>query len=272
MKKLLLNLLVFILIYHQNVYSKNKLNIVTINSIKEIVPYFDKANHNTLIIFDIDSTLTIPSDQYLQRQTINNYKDIYKKYTNTLTENQHRMFLHLIIVESPSILVEKETPLIIKNLQNNNVKLIGFTSSKLGALGDLPSFPEWRYQELKRLGIDFINIFPGKTIFSEFYDLNGDHVGIEKGIVYSGYKNTKGSLLKRTLDELKLYPKQIMFIDDKVNNVISILEASKVILPKCKVIGFHYKGIDLLPKAVTNIKIFEKKIIKLIKKAQICSK
>ncbi|MGI9214629.1 MAG: hypothetical protein ACR2HS_02940, partial [Gammaproteobacteria bacterium] len=35
-------------------------------------------------------------------------------------------------------------------------------------------------------------------------DLNNDHFGIEKGIVYSGYKNTKGSLLKKSIDPLSL--------------------------------------------------------------------
>ena len=270
-KLLLLNLLIFILSYQQNAYSKNNLNIITVSSIKEMIPYFDKTDQNTLVIFDIDSTLTTPSDQYLQRQTINNYKDTYENLTHKLTENQYRIFLHLIIMDSPSMLVEQETPIIIKKLQNNNVKLIGFTGSKFGALGTLPSFPEWRYQELQRLGIDFIDIFPGKTIFTEFYDLKGEHIGIEKGIVYSGYKNTKGSLLKKVLEELKLYPKQIMFIDDKKNNLISVLEASKSFLPKCQVIGFHYKGIELLPKATTNVKIFKKKIIKLIKKTQALS-
>ena len=268
MKKLLLNILIFILTYQQNAYSVNNLDIITVHSIKEMIPYFDRADQNTLVIFDVDSTLTTPSDQYLQRQTINKYKDIYIYLTNNLTENQHRIFLHLIITDSPSILVEQEIPIIIKKLQNKNVKLIGFTGSKFGSLGNIPSFPEWRYQELKRLGIDFIDIFPGKSIFTEFYDLKGEHIGIEKGIVYSGYKNTKGSLLKKVLEELKLYPKQIMFIDDKKHNLISVLEASKSFLPKCQITGFHYKGIELLPKATTNVKIFKKKIIKLVQKTQ----
>lgn len=269
MNRLLLSLLIFMLIYNQNVYGKNEPNILIINSIKEIVPHLVGADRNTLVIFDIDSTLTIPSDQYFQRQTINNYKETYKKFINELTENQYYIFLHLVVIDSPSILVEKETLSIIQDLQNNNVNLIGLTASKFGALGDVASFPEWRYQELKKLGIDFIKIFPGKKTFIEFDDLNGEHVGIEKGIIYSGYKNSKGAVLKRTLEELKLYPNQIIIIDDKMANVISVMEASKAMLPKCKVIGFHYKGIELLPKKMTDSKIFEEKILKLFIKAQI---
>ena len=137
----------------------------------------------------------------------------------------------MVIVDSPSMLVERETPLIIKSLQNKGIKILGYTGSKLGSLGKLSSFPDWRYNELNRLDIDFIKIFPGKVVFKEFKDLGGDPIGIEKGIVYSGYKHTKGSVLKSVLS--------------------------------------HYKGIEFIPKANTNIKNFEEKLAYLIKETQI---
>ena len=217
-----------IFIYHNIAYANSKQpKIIAINSIKEISPYFEVADQNTLVIFDIDSTLTTPSDQYLQRQTIQCYKPLYKTFIAHLTENQYRIFLHLVIIDSPSILVEQDTPLIIKRLQNKGIKTLGYTGSKLGSLGNLSSFPDWRYNELKRLGIDFAKIFPGKVVFKDFKDLGGDSIGIEKGIVYSGYKHTKGSVLKLVLNELKWIPKKIIAIDDKENNVLSILNAAK---------------------------------------------
>jgi hypothetical protein len=244
-------------------------NIITVNSIKEIIPYFEKTNKNTLVIFDIDSTLTTPSNSYLQRQTIQRYKPIYDSFINRLTENQYRIFLHLVIVDSPSILVEKEIPLIIKKLQYKGVKTIGYTGSKLGDLGNLPSFPDWRYNELKRLGIDFVKIFPGKVIFKEFQDLGGGAIGMEKGIVYSGYHHSKGSVLHKVLNELNWIPRKIIVIDDKEKNVVSFLHAIKNIIPEVNVIGFHYKGINFIPKANTDVKIFEKKLHHLIKETQI---
>jgi len=249
--------------------NSKKQEIISVNSIKEMKPYFELANQDTLVIFDVDSTLTTPSDQYLQRQTIQLYKPLYKQLIDNLSENQYRIFLHLVIVNSPSILLEDETPLIIKNLQNKGIKTIGYTGSKIGSLGHLPSFPDWRYNELKRLGIDFAKIFPGKIIFKGFNDLGGDSIGIENGIVYSGYKHTKGSVLNVVLNELKWIPKQIIAIDDKEKNVISILEAAKNISPNINVIGFHYKGIEFIPKANTDIKIFEKKLVNLVKNTQI---
>lgn len=244
----------------------NHFNIIVINSVKEMVPYFNKFNQDTLIVFDIDSTLTIPSDRYLQRKTIKKYKSIYEKFISRLTENQYRIFLHLIVIDSGSILIEPEISSIIQGLQHDNIKIIGFTASKFGALGDLPSFPEWRYQELKRLGIDFSIIFPGQAVFSEFVDLNEESVGIAKGIVYSGYKNSKGSLLKKTLEKINFYPKQIVFIDDKKTNLISLLEASKIVLPGAYSVGFHYNAVELLPTFATQPQLFERKIDKLIKK------
>jgi len=50
----------------------------------------------------------------------------------------------------------------------------------------------------------------------------------------------------------------IIAIDDKEKNVISILEAAKNISPNINIIGFHYKGIEFIPKGNTDIKIFEK--------------
>ena len=257
-------------IYHNIVYANSQQpEIITINAIKEMSPYFEKADQDTLVIFDIDSTLTTPSNQYLQRQTIQRYKSLYKTFIDHLTENQYRIFLHLVIVDSPSMLVERETPLIIKSLQNKGIKILGYTGSKLGSLGKLSSFPDWRYNELKRLDIDFIKIFPGKVVFKEFKDLGGDPIGIEKGIVYSGYKHTKGSVLKSVLSELKWIPKRIIAIDDKASNVRSILKAAKNIIPDINVIGCHYKGIEFIPKANTNIKNFEEKLAYLIKETQI---
>lgn len=69
--------------------------MITVYSVKEMEPYFKNSNAETLIIFDVDSTLTTPTDPCLQRQTIKRYKDFYNSQYNSLTENEKRIFLHL---------------------------------------------------------------------------------------------------------------------------------------------------------------------------------
>lgn len=252
-------------------FFKNK--IVEIMSIKEAEPYFRRADQKTLVIFDVDSTLITPSDPYLQRQAIKRHNSIYKACVNSLTKNQLRIFRHLLNINSTSCLVEDILPTCIKKLQERGIKTIAYTASKTGALGNImASFPDWRYQDLKRFGIDFSDAFPGKILFKESSDFGGDYPGIEKGIVYSGQKYQKGEILPLVLSALNFMPKTLIMIDDRIDNIESFKEAVTQYFPKIRFIGVYYRAIEKLPQTQTVETIFKKKILNLISQTQtICA-
>jgi hypothetical protein len=237
-----------------------KHNFIVVDSINQAKSIFDEINNETLILIDVDSTLTTPSDPYLRRAAIHQYQSIYKALTFQFTPNQKRIFDHVLVIQSPSQLVEEDWPKIIKDLQEKGGKTLALTAAKMGPLAFiLPSFPNWRYQELKRLGIDFSAAFPGSIIFEELNDWGGDHPGMEKGIVYSGHKIKKGEILSHVLKILNFLPKFIIFIDDKQENIDSVSTTIRNLYPKIKFLGIHYKGIEKVARPSVKKSIFYKK-------------
>lgn len=250
-------------------YADNKQIFIEVSSFHKAEPYLTGISQDTLVIFDIDSTMTTPEDIYLRRYAIKQHKDIYNKYVPILTKNQQRIFHHLLVLQSPSQLVEKGIPSLIQKIQKSGVKTLAWTSSKIDAVGTIvSSFPEWRYKELKRLGIDFFTTYPRKVVFKNFPDFGGDYTGMEKGIVYCGHQAEKGDLLKPVLQELRWIPNRIIFIDDKYENLKSLADAIQKNFPSITYIGIHYKGMDSLPIVETDVTIFTQKIEKLVEETR----
>lgn len=248
-----------------NSFAQVSHQIVEITTLQQAKPYFSQATSNTLILFDVDSTLTTPSDPYLRRPAIKKNKAFYERIMRPLTENQKRIFSHVLVIQSPSQLLDKDWPVFIKRLQGKS-KTLAMTAAKTGPLGSLlDSFPEWRYQELKRLGIDFSKTFPGSLQFKHLSDFGNEHPGIEKGIIYCGQQTPKGHVLKSVLEELAFMPENIIFIDDKMHNIHSLSSAIKHHFPEMRFIGIQYKAMEILADPVVDTAIFEKKIHDIVK-------
>lgn len=248
-------------------------NIIKVSTISQAKKILDEADKQTLILFDIDSTLTTPSDPYLQRQAIQQHHRIYKDYISSLSQNQYHVLNHLIIMESPSQLVEEDWPLVIKNIQKRGAKTLALTSSKTGAVGSfVRSFVQWRYQELFKLGIDFSSTFHGSRTFKELEDFNNNHPGIEMGIVCAGNKVEKGMLLQPIFQTLQWIPNTVIVIDDKFANLLSCKNILERTFPTIKFIGIHYFGMESIPVTITSASLFEKKLRKLVQRAKRISK
>lgn len=219
-------------------------NIITINQIAAAKKIFMDADADTLVIFDVDCVLTMPSDPILQSPTLFKYQAVYEKMRKDLTKDERHLLNHLLVMHSDSQLVELEFPDIIRELQKCNIKTIAMTAGKTGLVGknDI-CFPDWRYAELKQLGIDFSIIFPDKLYFTELADFNGDKPGIEHGIAYSaGNRNAKGDLLQYLFQAIQFRPKRVLAIDDRLKNLLSFSETLANIVPTIGFVGLHYLG------------------------------
>ena len=243
--------------------------MISVSAIWEAKGVFEKADKKTLVIFDVDSTLTQPSNPYFQRKTVRRYKAFYKAQLAPLTKYEQLIFDHLFVLQSPSVLVEEGFPALIEALQQRGVKTIAYTAAKTGPLGTiLPSFPEWRYQELKQLGIDFSQSFPNKVLFKAFSDFGGGHPGMENGIVYSGHQVEKGEIIGAVLDAMHWQPKTVIFVDDKERNLTSMLGGLKKQQPEVGFLGIHYQGVERTPEVETDEIQFQEKIIALVEQAK----
>lgn len=250
-----------------------KQTIVAVSQIKEAKVYLDQVDKNTLVLVDIDSTLTTPSDAYLRRHAIKAHQMIFNQYVQHFTKDQRRMFDYLVIVQTPSQLVDHDFPSVIKKLQKKGAKVLACTASKRGPLGSIVSdFPTWRFQDLQRLGIDFSSAFPGLREFSAFANKSGDFPGIEKGIVYCDYYIEKANFLEAILESLNFTPQKIIVIDDKRKNIEPFLTVIAQKYSNTEFIGIEYLGMSRLPKITTSANKFKKKISNLARQALIICK
>lgn len=263
---------IMIILLSQCMAQYSQPTIIKVDKIKEASPYFSEANQNTLVIFDIDSTLTTPSDPCLRRFSIKKHKHVFDLYVKRLTKKQLYIFTHLLILQSPSQLVENEIPEVIAQLQKRGVKTIACTASTTGNIGNIvKSFPLWRFHELKKLGIDFSSIFPGCCLFPA-EDCDDDIPGIEKGIVSCGHKIKKGTLFDKIITHINFTPNRVIVIDDKMENIESFMNEIKVRYPGIKFIGIQYDGMQLLSGIYASESEFEEKIKNLTDQAvKICA-
>lgn len=216
MNRLLLFLLVvFSLLWSSHSFGK----ILRITHIHEAQASLKSADVDTLVLFDIDRTLIIMSDQALRSGKSGFLKRIktYPSYASLSQEEQDRL-LSIVLLKTSHQIFEKDVVEIIQHLQKNHIKTIAFSTMLTGRLGDIPSMEQWRLNVLHALGLFFQNAFPEtKEIIFCPNQLNRSPT-FKDGLL-STSKQTKGEVLRLFLDKINWHPKKIIMIDDQISSL-----------------------------------------------------
>lgn len=221
-------------------------SIQEVSAVQEIVPCLEQADQTTLCVFDIDYTLTMPSSPAFQMTTIKQHKALFKAFLQSLTEQERLLFSTVFISRGSSLLVDTATPNLINSLQEKGVKCLALTACFTGSLGPINNLEEWRFAQLKSLGIDFSSSFPimGKLKFDALNGWRGRYPVFAHGILFTNQENNnKGDVLEAFLNQINWKPTRIIFIDDDIKN----LESMEATLQKLGIehAGFHYKGASI---------------------------
>lgn len=224
-------------------------SIAAIDSLAQAQQAFDSADEQTLIVFDVDETIIMPTDALWQNGRIWEAdiakhfpvsNQLKKAYSNCKSEDldifSQRMF------ETSFEPVEAITVSLIQDLLKKNLKVIALTNFGPGKFGTMPSLKKWRRNQLRDLGINFESSFPGCSyIFSDLAPTQGSYPEYYKGILF-GANNPKGVVLGSFLDQLDYAPTKVICIDDKEKYLLSIQEE----LAKRNIAfeGFLYKGAE----------------------------
>lgn len=225
--------------------------ITEIDSFKQASAVLDAADNDTLVVFDIDETLTLPDIRFqkwfIANEAGKHFWDELVKHKDT--QKDPEKYLELIIskigVKTPNKLVEPITVDIIRKLQAKGVKVIALTDAPVSSYGIDPSVPKLRWQNLNLVEIDFSASFPQETIeLSTLTSKKGLHPLYYKGILLTDMVS-KGACLVAFLDTIGWTPKKIIFFDDKAKKVESVRdELKKRNIPFQ---GYIYKGVEKLP-------------------------
>lgn len=178
----------------------------------------------TLVFFDIDDTILTSSDASARTKNWNwlfiirlalNFPGLIKKSS---WERVHST----IWTQTPRILIEPSVKDFIADLQNKGAVVLGFTAMETGTYGIINHFPEWRYQEVCNLGIQFSDHFKNK-IFTNLPSFHGGYPELYKGILFAN-RDSKGAVLEAFLDSLDYVPSQIVYFDDGTNSLVNVGE------------------------------------------------
>lgn len=204
------------------------------------------APRDVFVAFDVDLTLTVPSEKAAQMPNILRHKKIYKTIMEDLSSSEQYIILNLLAESSFHHLIEeKEISLILKNLYSQGIKTIAFSACLTGPLGNIPRMEVWRYTTLKTLGLDFnMGFDPLVEIeFRETTPFFNRYPVFYRGVLCASSpigKTTKGPLLNAFLKKMDLSPKIIIMVDDTKAHLEDIENALRTYDPSIKFIGIEY--------------------------------
>lgn len=214
-----------------------------IQSLDEFEEEWEKADENTLVIFDIDEVLITTEDHFMHPYASDSFHKALKKVGEKYTPEEFEGKVSLILLLPRRVLIEEGSPKLIRSLQERGVKVVALTSCPTGSFGVIPKVEHWRIAHLASLGIDFSTSYPhiGTTLFTDLQTLKKSAPIFEKGILFSyGYK--KGEVLKAFLKKNRLAPSKIIFFDDLAENLASVEEELKALAIPFQVV--HYRGAE----------------------------
>jgi hypothetical protein len=204
--------------------------IIQASSVNEIKTYTSQfETEDTLVLFDIDYVLLMPKDSVLRYAgEKDNYRSklfkaifqdfqgkniIFNKSKIPMAEYLISQILYSTKVE----LVSPEMPSFIKDLESKNVTVFGFTANSSGKYGVVQNEAELHLSGLKSLGYDFKD--NGNLT-------KGDFPECISRVVFTNKKD-KGQVLLGFLKKLNKNYKNIIFVDDRLKNLISVQNALK---------------------------------------------
>lgn len=230
--------------------------IHSIDSIEEAQDELCGANRQTLIVFDVDETLTSNTDVGLflvyppenvpehDRDFVNKSLVARRALTEKIGGDQMRsLFNSFYMIKGVNRLVEPSLPEIIRHLNAREIKVIALTKIPPGHFGSVSCGRALRFLTLLRLGIDFSASFKHQEIvFDTLTPYNGDFPVFYNGILFANYHNDKGSVLGAFFDRVGWSPQKVVFFDDYKENLEDV--SREMVRRGIPFQGYWYRGAE----------------------------
>lgn len=242
-----------------------------ITSFKEISKELNDSDETTLIIFDIDEVLITTEDHFIHPYSENTFMPLVQKaMANAITFEDKKELeekLSLCFLQPKRVLIEENTPHLIKGLKDKGIKVIALTSCQTGTFGIIPKVERWRIDHLNSLNINFSSSFPHikRQFLAEIATPGKTAPLYEDGILFSyGYK--KGEVLKAFLKQCNFTPSKVVFIDDLDENLDSVKAALDSLNIELK--EYQYAGATRFFKQKADETILKYQLAHLIKNSE----
>lgn len=185
---------------------------------------------NTLVLFNIAEVL-MDTETSLGTQA-------WRKFIRTRLDAKLHDEITLFVFENvPPKSPEPSIPELIKEFQAKGVTTFAFTSRGRHEwyTTQIPDIDLITEKLLRQIGIDFSKTKLNEKL-SALPSLFGDY--FHEGIIYTTNTKDKGELLREILEKTGYRPSKIVFVDDKVDSLISVENTlSKLNIP---FVGYAY--------------------------------
>jgi hypothetical protein len=205
--------------------------IKTLHNAEDILNQANLLPDGSIIFLDVDDTLITPkSDSFRIKSSEINIIDQIKAEQKSYPNYQN--IISNWRLNREIILTEAIWPNVIQKIKEKH-RVFALTKIDTGVFGNISSMEEWRYHELKLIGIDFSEIETMHQINSS------NRPSYYRGIFMTG-KAKKSEVLKIYLSLLQ--PSHIMFVDDRMEYLQDVSNfCTKNNIPFS---GVYYRGVD----------------------------
>ncbi|HJD60958.1 MAG TPA: DUF2608 domain-containing protein [Rickettsia endosymbiont of Columbicola hoogstraali] len=219
------------------------------NDFKVIEEYVNTANKDTLVIFDVDDVLAMPTDEFAVNAPIR--KELAQKLRERYSKNELRYLYSCVFERRTAQPVVPNMRGLVKSLEQRNIPAIALTGWWTGKYGNVAKMENLRFDALKDVDISFINTSPFKedATFPEFENENGIPMLIS-GVILTASAN-KGLVLKAAFEKYNLHFKKIIFIDDTMKELESVEKA-------CLDLNIDFQGIHYGAAKIAPLPILDK--------------
>jgi hypothetical protein len=223
----------------------NFTKITKVHDFKEIMEEVEQANHESLVLFDVDDVVVMDTDEY--RQTHDYRRELFSKIEKRLSKEQCELLISVILKERKARFVNPDILKIFEKLKQNKIPTMGLTKLATGKFGVIEDMVEWRIKELNELEVNFAELTPlNDEILMKEFDAGYGIPTLKAGIIFTA-EYDKGSVLEYILREKNYYPKSIIFIDDILENLESLQKTCNEL--QINYHGFEFMGSAIVPEA-----------------------
>lgn len=216
-----------------------------LNSFSELLEKTVEGD-DLLFVFDVDLVITMAKDPIFHPLTFKRHYEHLHPLLSELADEQEEMLYSLIAAHPERALVETVFPDVLKGIFAEGHKAIALTAQLATSYNGINTV-ENRLNELNGFGIDFSSSFPEIPTFDFDNGIRffGSLPRYSKGVIFSnGLRNAKGKILQEFLKIAAHKPKKIIFVDDLLDNVLSVRNCMLSLGIPCD--AYHYKGINNL--------------------------
>ncbi|KJV92309.1 DUF2608 domain-containing protein [Rickettsia bellii] len=184
-------------------------SFTTASSASEILELIKNITAEALIFLDVDDTIITPKSVTFRKPPYNQMLDRIK--ANKGNYDNFEEIVSNWRLQRKVILIDEEWGQVLNTLKKHYF-VYALTQMSTGKFGNIPSMQEWRYEELKSLGIEFSD----NKKLAIFNSAKKDDAVFYKGIFITGNHSKSGTLAKFSKE---LQASFIVFVDDRKNHI-----------------------------------------------------